>query len=123
MRHIYQRSSALKHLITDDGSTLLASKKYFSTDCEKAIQDIRTTWREANGISDDATVLFFAPGNEIKEAQFTTENTRKGIREFLLKYSAPTSLSAKARPLDNFVTVISTHAGSAGEQYVKEFAG
>ena len=72
MRHIYQRSSALKHLITDDGSTLLASKKYFSTDCEKAIQDIRTTWREANGISDDATVLFFDPGNELKEAQFTT---------------------------------------------------
>lgn len=24
--------------------------------------------------------------------------------------------------MDNFVTVISTHAGSAGEQYIKEFA-
>ena len=39
----------------------------------------------------------------------------------MLKYSAPTSLSPKARPLDNFVTVISTHAGSAGEQYIKEY--
>ena len=66
-------------------------------------------------------MIFYAPGNELKEAQFTAENTRKGIREFLLKYSAPTSLSAKARPLDNFVTVISTHEGSAGEQYIKEF--
>jgi hypothetical protein len=37
-----------------------------------------------------------------------------------LKYSAPTSLSAKARPLDNFVTVISLHAGSEGEKFVRE---
>ena len=67
--------------------------------------------------------MFFAPGNELNEAKFTAESARKGIREFLLKYSAPTSLSAKARPLDNFVTVISTHAGSAGEAYIKEYCG
>ena len=66
-------------------------------------------------------MIFYAPGNELKEAQFTAEATRKGVREFLLKYSAPTSLSPKARPLDNFVTVISTHAGSPGEQYTREF--
>ena len=30
-------------------------------------------------------------------------------------------MSPKARPLDNFVTVISTHGGSAGEQYIKEY--
>lgn len=39
----------------------------------------------------------------------------------MLKYSAPTSLSAKARPLENFVTVISLHSGSEGEKYVREF--
>ncbi len=66
-------------------------------------------------------MIFYAPGNELKEAQFTAESTRKGIREFLLKYSAPTSLSPKARPIDNFVTVISTHSGSAGEQYIKDY--
>jgi|MGYP000038021907 hypothetical protein len=50
------------------------------------------------------------------------ENLRKGVKEFLLKYSAPTSLSAKALPLDgNFVTIISTHKGSAGEKYVEEY--
>ena len=50
------------------------------------------------------------------------ENLRKGVKEFLLKYSAPTSLSPKALPLDgNFVTIISTHKGSQGEQYVKEY--
>ena len=106
--------------MSEDGSELHVAKRYFSTDCEKAIQDIRTSWRDENGLSDDHTVIFFAAGNELKEAQFTAENTRKGIKEFLLKYSAPTSLSAKARPLDNFVTVISTHAGSAGEQYIKD---
>lgn len=120
MRHIYSSSAALKHLVSDDGSELHVSKKYFSTDTEKAIQGVRTSWREKQGLSDDQTLVFFAPGNEVKEATFTMENTRKGIREFLLKYSAPTSLSAKARPLDNFVTVISVHAGSPGEQFARE---
>ena len=91
-----------------------------ATDSEKAIQHIRSSWREQNGINDNQTVIFYAPGNELKEAQFTAETTRKGIREFLLKYSAPTSLSPKARPVDNFVTVISTHTGSAGEQFIRE---
>ena len=59
-------------------------------------------------------------GNEVNEAEFCAENVRKGIKEFLLKYSAPTSLSPKARPVDNFVTVISTHTGSEGEKYIKE---
>jgi hypothetical protein len=107
--------------VSADGSELHVSKRYFSTDSEKAIQDIRTSWRDANGLQDEQTVVFFAPGNELKEAQFTAESARKGIREFLLKYSAPTSLSPKARPMDNFVTVISTHSGSAGEQYIKEY--
>ena len=120
VRHIYNSSSQLKRLVNEDGSELHVSKRYFSTDSEKAIQDIRSSWREAQGLSDDQTLIFFAPGNELKEAIFTAENARKGIREFLLKYSAPTSLSPKARPTENFVTVISTHAGSAGEQYIKE---
>jgi len=102
-------------LVNQDGSELHVSKKYFSTDTEKAIQSIRSSWREQNGLSDNSTVVFFAPGNELKEAEFTAEAARKGIREFLLKFSAPTSLSPKARPLENFTTVISTHAGSAGD--------
>jgi hypothetical protein len=121
VRHIYQSSNGLKHLVSEDGSELQVSKRYFSTNTEKAIQDIRSNWREQNGLNDDQTVIFYAAGNEFKEAQFTAENTRKGIKEFLLKYSSPTSLSPKARPLDNFVTVISVHVGSAGEKYIRDF--
>ena len=66
-------------------------------------------------------MIFFAPGNEQSEAEFSTENTRRGIKEFLLKFSAPTSLSPKALPLENFVTVISLHSGSEGEKYVREY--
>ena len=108
-------------MVSDDGSELHASKRYFNNDCEKAIQGIRESWRAEQGLSEDQTVIFFAPGNELKEAQFTAESTRKGIKEFMLKYSAPTSLSPKARPASNFVTVISTHSGSAGEQWMKQY--
>jgi len=66
-------------------------------------------------------VIFFAPGNEKNETLFTAETVRKGVKEFLLKYSAPTSLSPKALPLSKFVTVISLHNGSDGEKFMREF--
>lgn len=44
------------------------------------------------------------------------------MKEFLLKYSAPTSLSPKALPLaGNFTTIISLQEGSEGQQEAKEF--
>ena len=99
----------------------MVSNRYFATDLEKGIESIRDEWRQKNGVGENATVIFFAPGNETNEAEFSVENVRKGVKEFLLKYSAPTSLSPKALPLENFVTVISLHAGSNGEKYVREY--
>lgn len=50
------------------------------------------------------------------------ESFRKGVKEFLLKYSSPTSLSPKALPLEgNFVTILSLHEGSEGESWVREY--
>jgi len=49
------------------------------------------------------------------------ENLRKGVKEFLLKYSAPSSLSPKALPMNKFVTVLSLHEGSEGAEWVKEY--
>jgi hypothetical protein len=63
-------------------------------------------------------VIFVAPGNESNETEFCLDNCRTGIKEFLLKYSAPTSLSANAQPLDNFTTIISLHRGSTGDKWV-----
>ena len=107
--------------MSDDQNELHISKKYFASDLEKGITNIRSSWRAENGLSEDTTVIFFAPGNERTEAEFCIENVRRGIKEFLLKYSAPTSLSPKALPLENFATVISLHSGSEGEQYVREY--
>jgi len=73
VRHIYSQSSQLKWLVSADGSELHVSKRFFSTDSEKAIQEIRQKWRAAQGVADDQTIIFFAPGNELKEAQFTAE--------------------------------------------------
>lgn len=53
VRHIYNNSSSLKHLVSADGSELHASKRYFTTDLEKGIQEVRSQWRDANGIADD----------------------------------------------------------------------
>ena len=120
VRHIYSTSAKLSGLVNADGSELHVSKKYFASDMEKAVEGIRSSWRESQGIPDDAHVMFVAAGNELGEVEFCAENVRRGIKEFLLKYSAPTSLSPKARPVDNFITVISTHSGSEGEKYIKQ---
>ena len=48
------------------------------------------------------------------------EKSRLGINEFLLKYSAPTSLSARAPKLEKFTIVVSYQKGSESEQFIKE---
>lgn len=120
VKHIYSSNAGLSNLVTDNGDSLYVNKRYFATDIEKGVTEIRADWRAKNELSEDHTVIFFAPGNEKNEAEFCLENVRKGVKEFLLKYSAPTSLSPKALPMDMFATVISLHEGSEGAQYVRE---
>mmetsp|Transcript_18181 Transcript_18181/g.31100 ORF Transcript_18181/g.31100 Transcript_18181/m.31100 type:complete len:316 (-) Transcript_18181:523-1470(-) len=119
IKHVYNSSKVLSSLIKEDH--LLTSEKYFATDMEKAIEQIRADFRAKNKIAEDAYSIFVAPGNEKNEVVFCMENLRKGVKEFLLKYSAPTSLSTKALPLENFVTVLSLEEGSEGEKFVKEY--
>ena len=109
----------MKHL--DKGDHILVNKRYFAPDMEKGISKLREDFRATHKIDQDAYSIFIAPGTEKKEVQFCMENLRKGIKEFLLKYSAPTSLSPKALPLDKFVTVLSLHEGSEGEAWVQEY--
>mmetsp|Transcript_13058 Transcript_13058/g.9450 ORF Transcript_13058/g.9450 Transcript_13058/m.9450 type:complete len:335 (-) Transcript_13058:90-1094(-) len=118
-KHIYSQSKELKELVRE--GSLLVNRSYFGADMEKAIEGVRRDFRSRHNIAENATVIFVAPGNEVNEAEFAMENVRKGVREFLLKYSAPTSLSPKAPPLDHYVTVISLHKGSRGEQFVKQY--
>jgi hypothetical protein len=120
IEHVYSRSKTLKPLLKDD--YLLTSTRYFATDLEKAIEGIRSEFRAENKINPSAYSIFVAPGNEVSEVEFSMDALRKGVKEFLLKYSYPTSLSAKALPLaDNFVTILSLHKGSEGEAWVKNY--
>lgn len=121
VHHIYSKNEQLKHLINEESHSIMTSNKYFASELETGIDRIRQEWREANGLTDEQNVIFFAPGNEQVEADFCMESVRRGVKEFLLKYSAPTSMSPKALPLSNFVTVISVHKGSEGERHIREF--
>ena len=98
----------------------MVNKQYFAADMEKAIEKVRASFRDKHGISQTGTVLFVAPGNEKNEAEFCLENIRLGVKEFLLKYSSPTSLSPKAPPLEHYTTVISVHRGSSAEDIIKD---
>eukprot|EP00347_Sterkiella_histriomuscorum_P003435 403364304 len=118
IRHIYSKSKDLQPLIKEE--SLYVNKNYFAADLEKGIEKVRREFREKHQIEQHNTVVFFAPGNELKEAEFCVENVRRGIKEFILKYSSPTSLSPKAPPRENYVTVISVEKGSEVEQYVKQ---
>jgi hypothetical protein len=119
IRHLYSQSKSLRPLLKDE--SMFISRKYFASDLEKAITEVRENWRAQHEVPQDGTVVFFAPGNEVKEAEFCLDSVRRGIREFLLKYSAPTSLSPKAPGLDNYTTVISLHRGSESEAYIRQF--
>lgn len=120
VKHVYEKNPSMGELVKED--YLLVNRRYFAADIEKGVESIRTNFRAKHGIKPEAYSIFLAPGNEVAETEFAMENLRKGVKEFLLKYSAPTSLSPKALPLeDNFVTIISTHKGSDGEQWVKDY--
>lgn len=120
VKHVYNSSSNLKHLIKDDH--LLTNTRYFSSDMENAILKIRSKFRQEHNIDEKAFSIFIAPGNEQAEVEFTMEQLRRGVKEFLLKYSSPTSLSPQAAPLETgFVTILSLHAGSPGEKWVREY--
>ena len=45
VKHIYTNSH-LKDLLSKDGDELYISKRYFATESEKAIQNIREQWRQ-----------------------------------------------------------------------------
>ena len=120
IRHIYSQSKELTPLLKEE--SLFINKKHFASDLEKGIATIRRDFRERHRLPQDGTVIFFAPGNDIKEAEFCLDSVRRGIKEFLLKYSAPTSLSPKAPGLDAYTTVISVQRGSEAESYIRQFA-
>lgn len=82
---------------------------------------MRRNFREKHKIPENGAVVFFAPGNEEKEAIFCTDTVRKGIKEFMLKYSSPTSLSPKAPPMDHYTTILSLDRGTDAEKYVRNF--
>jgi lipid A disaccharide synthetase len=109
----------LTPLLKDE--SLLINRKHFAADLEKSISAVRSDFRERHRIPKEGTVVFFSPGNEEKEAEFSLDSIRRGVREFLLKYSSPTSLSPKAPALEHYTTVISVQRGSESEAYIRNF--
>jgi lipid A disaccharide synthetase len=119
IKHLFSQSDEHKGLAKEEH--LLINKNHFAVDLERAVSRARADFRERHQIPDKNTVIFFAPGDEVKEAEFTLPNVVKGVKEFILKYSCPTSLSPKAPPVDHFTTVISIHKGSESEKYIRDF--
>jgi hypothetical protein len=117
IKHIMSADPEQKHLVGEN--SLHLNKKLFAGDLDLSIQKMRNSFREKHKIDDDATVIFFAPGNEKNEATFCMESARRGVEEFLLKYSSPTSLSPVAKPLDKFHTFISIDEGSNAEKHIR----
>jgi len=118
LRHIFENDAQSEHLIGENKIRL--SKRHFAAETEAVVERRRAQFRQAHSISDDSTVVFFNPGNSAEEVEFSFESVRRGMKEFLLKYSAPTSLSPIAKPLDKFHTIISLQSGSAGEDKFNE---
>ena len=113
IRKLFSEHPASKSFVGPE--TVSISKRHFASQLEAAVTHSRTQFREAHGMSEDTTLVFVNLGNQAQEVEWCYENVRKGVDEFLLKYSAPTSLSPIAKPKDKFHTVISVQNGSSGK--------
>ena len=109
VKHLYEQGGR-KDLLRDN--SLFVSRHRFGLEIERLRSQARVRCRQELEIREDAFVIFVAPGNDREEVEFCLDNLRKGVKEFLHKYSAPTSLSPIAAPLDKFVTIMSLHKGS-----------
>ena len=111
----YAVFDALKTLLPNDYNAPInrvrLSKDHAETQIEKSVDVQKKMIRNQYKIDDDATVFFVAPGSEAREAEFCIDTCRKGISEFIYKYSTPTSLSPKAAPKNKFVTFLSLLKG------------
>lgn len=67
----------MKGLINKE--SIFINKEYFAADLEKARDKVRADFRTKYNISEDSTLIFVAPGNEVNEAEFSMENVRKGV--------------------------------------------
>lgn len=118
VRHLMGSDPEQKHLVTD--YSIQINDKWFAGDLDLSIQKVRRAFRNKHKLGEDDTLIFFAPGNEKNEATFCMESVRRGVEEFLLKYSAPTSLSPVAKPIEEFHTIISIEEGSNAEPHIRK---
>jgi hypothetical protein len=119
LRHIYLKSGLFIDFVKEN--SIIASREHSFDHIEKARLKIKDEFRAKHGIENDATVVFFAPGNTIKENEYTLDAFRRGYNEFIFKHSHPTSLSHYAPPKNMFKIVISIHKGTESEQYVMKY--
>lgn len=119
IRHIYQKSGLFNHYVKEN--SILASREHSLDHIEKCRIKIKDEFRNKHKIDQEATVVFFAPGDTIGENKYTLEAFRRGYNEYVLKNAYPTSLSHYAAPKSMFKLVISIHKGTESEAYIREF--
>ena len=125
----YGSYDALKHIFTKSGlftdfvkeNSIITSREHSLDHIERARLKIKDDFRNKHNIDTDSTVVFFAPGNTIKENIYGLDAFRRGYNEFINRHSYPSSLSHYAPPKKMFKLVISLHKGTESEAYVRKY--
>lgn len=118
LKTLYQKTD-LKELAKE--SSILVNENRFAAQLEESIQKRKEAFRERMKIESDDIVVFVSLGNNINESEFSIDACRRGVKEFQLKYGAPTSLSLKALPHNKFWTVISLQKNGTQINYLYIF--
>lgn len=119
MRHIFIKSGLFKENVLEN--SIMVSRFHSLDDVEKARQKVSEDFRKAHNLSNENTLIFFAPGDTVEENVYCLEAFIKGYNEFIYKNSYPTSLSHYAPPKSQFKLVVSLHKGTDSEIYVREY--
>ncbi len=69
--HLMRSDPKSAHLVSEN--SLKLSKRFFASDHDKVVQHTRNEFREKHGLSDDTTIVFYAPGDTVDEVNFTFE--------------------------------------------------
>lgn len=124
----YGAYEALRFLFNEAGITslikeksILLSRDHALFDIEHAREKVSSEFRRKYQIDEEATVVFFSPGDTISENDYTLEEFRKGYNEFIYKYSSPSSIIPYSPSRSNFKLIVSLHKNTSSEGYVKDY--
>jgi len=101
---LFRSSPSTRHLVEEN--TILINKEHHNAIVDSLLEEERSRFRQANGLSEETTVFYTLPGNTEAEIKWGIPLIANTVKAFLNKYSQYSA--------ENFAVVVTSDPSYAG---------